>query len=108
MFEKIVVGYAGEQAGRDAVKLAARLAATLSSHVTVVFPYHPLLASVPGDQAEERVREEVMALQRRRELKATSSNGCSGLPWKASAIASLAGYTPLAGDGAAATSQEQT
>jgi nucleotide-binding universal stress UspA family protein len=62
MFDKIVVGYAGEEAGRDAVTLAARLAAVLSSHVTIVYPYHPLLASVPGDQVEEYVRGEVQAL----------------------------------------------
>ena len=31
MFEKIVVGYAGDQAGRDVVTLAARLAGVLGS-----------------------------------------------------------------------------
>ncbi len=62
MFDRIVVGYAGDQAGRDAVRLAAGLAALLGSEMTVVFPYHPLLASVSGDAAEKQVREEVTAL----------------------------------------------
>ncbi len=62
MFDRIVVGYAGDQAGQDAVRLAVALAVLLGSDLTVVFPYHPLLASVPGDIAEERVREEVTEL----------------------------------------------
>jgi nucleotide-binding universal stress UspA family protein len=62
VFDRIVVGYAGDQAGQDAVRLAVALAVLLGSDLTVVFPYHPLLASVPGDIAEERVREEVTEL----------------------------------------------
>jgi nucleotide-binding universal stress UspA family protein len=62
VFERIVIGYAGDQAGRDAVALAARLAALLGSEVTIVFPYHPLLAPASSDAAEARVREEVIAL----------------------------------------------
>ena len=62
MFDRIVVGYAGDQAGQDAVRLAAALAVLLDGELTVVFPYHPLFASVAGDVAEKRVREEVAAL----------------------------------------------
>jgi nucleotide-binding universal stress UspA family protein len=62
VFDRIVAGYAGDPAGQDAVTLAARLAALLGSALTVVFPYQPLFASVPGDIAEERVRDEVEAL----------------------------------------------
>ena len=62
MFDKIVVGYAGDQAGKDAVSLAARLATLGGSRLTVVFPYKPLLAPVSGDIAEERARKEVAAL----------------------------------------------
>jgi nucleotide-binding universal stress UspA family protein len=62
MFDRIVAGYAGDQAGKDAVRLAATLAALLGSDLTVVFPYRPVLASASGDVAEERVRGEVAAL----------------------------------------------
>jgi nucleotide-binding universal stress UspA family protein len=92
MFEQIVVGYAGEQAGRDAVKLAARLAAALGSHVTVVFPYHPLLASVPGDTAEEYVREEVTALTADIHGLAAPTYHWSPSPWPIHAVHELAGY----------------
>ncbi len=62
MFDRIVAGYAGDQAGRDSIALAAALAALLGSELTVVFPYQPLLSAVPADAAEERVREEVRGL----------------------------------------------
>ena len=62
MFDRIVAGFAGDQAGKDAIRLAAALAALLGTDLTVVFPYQPLLASVPGDVAEERVRKELTAL----------------------------------------------
>jgi nucleotide-binding universal stress UspA family protein len=62
VFDKVVIGYAGDQAGRDAVALGARLAGPLGSAVTIVFPYHPLLARVSSDVAERRVREEVATL----------------------------------------------
>jgi nucleotide-binding universal stress UspA family protein len=92
MFEKIVVGYAGGQAGRDAVKLVARLAASLSSHVTVVFPYHPLLASVPCDQAEEHVHEEVTALTAGIDGLAAPTYHWSPSPWPIHALQELASY----------------
>ena len=59
MFERIVVGYAGDRAGRDAVVLASQLAAISGAELTVVFPYHPLFATVPASVAEERVRGEL-------------------------------------------------
>ncbi len=62
MFEKIVVGYASDRAGRDAVALAARLAALFEGRLTVVFPYQPLFSTVAADVVEERVRAEVAAL----------------------------------------------
>jgi nucleotide-binding universal stress UspA family protein len=92
MFEKIVVGYAGDQAGRDAVKLAARLAAVLSSHVTIVFPYHPLLASVPCEEAEERVRGETQALVVGIENLAAPTYHWSPSPWPIHALHELASY----------------
>jgi nucleotide-binding universal stress UspA family protein len=92
MFEKIVVGYAGDQAGRDAVKLAARLAAVLSSHVTIVFPYHPLLTSIPCEQTEERVRGEVQALVAGIGGLTAPTYHWSPSPWPIHALHELAGY----------------
>jgi nucleotide-binding universal stress UspA family protein len=92
MFEKIVVGYASDQAGRDAVTLAARLAAALSSQVTVVYPYHPLLASVPGEEAEEYVRGEVQALVAGIEGLAAPTYHWSPSPWPIHALHELASY----------------
>jgi nucleotide-binding universal stress UspA family protein len=92
MFDRIVVGYAGDQAGRDAVKLAARLAALLSSHVTVVFPYHPLLAPVPCEEAEERVRAEVQALVAGIDGLAAPTYHWSPSPWPIHALHELASY----------------
>lgn len=92
MFEKIVVGYAGDQAGRDAVKLAARLAAVLSSHVTIVFPYHPLLTSIPCEQVEERVRGEVQALTADIGGLTAPTYHWSPSPWPIHALHELAGY----------------
>jgi nucleotide-binding universal stress UspA family protein len=62
MFEKILAGYAGDRAGRDAVALAVRLAALQDGSLTIAFPYHPLLASVTADGAQERVRDELTAM----------------------------------------------
>jgi hypothetical protein len=59
VFERIVVGYAGDETGRDAVKLAGVLAAALGASMTIVYPYSPLLSAVPADAAEQRIREEL-------------------------------------------------
>ncbi|HEX4837651.1 MAG TPA: universal stress protein [Solirubrobacteraceae bacterium] len=92
VYEKIVVGYAGDQAGRDAVTFAARLADVLGSQVTVVFPYHPLLASVPGEQAEERARGEVQALVAGIEGLTAPTYHWSPSPWPIHALHELASY----------------
>jgi nucleotide-binding universal stress UspA family protein len=62
MFENIAVAYAGDQAGTDAVALAVKLADVLASKLSIVFPYHPLLAAVPGDAAQQQVRDELKAI----------------------------------------------
>lgn len=59
MFEKVLVGYAGEAAGHDAIALAAWLARAANAHLTVVFPYHPLLARETGEQVQARIEAEV-------------------------------------------------
>jgi nucleotide-binding universal stress UspA family protein len=62
MFERIVVGYAGDRAGRDGIVLASQLASMCDAELTIVSPYHPLLSTVPSDVAELRARGEVAAL----------------------------------------------
>jgi nucleotide-binding universal stress UspA family protein len=59
MFERIMVGFAGDRAGYDAITLAALLAAAVNSELIVVYPYYPLLASEFCEQVEERIREGV-------------------------------------------------
>jgi hypothetical protein len=43
VFEKIIVGYGLDQAGRYALILAARMSGGRDGELTVVFPYHALL-----------------------------------------------------------------
>ncbi len=62
MFQRILVGYAGDRAGRDGVLLASRLSALCAAEVTIVYPYHPLLASVSSEVAEKRTRAELQAM----------------------------------------------
>lgn len=62
MIEKIVVGYTSDQAGRDAVVLAAELAALCKAQVTVAFPYHPVFTRETAEQAQDRVTAEVAPL----------------------------------------------
>jgi nucleotide-binding universal stress UspA family protein len=92
MFNKIVVGYEGEQAGRDAVKLAAKLAAVSGSEITVVYPYHPLFARAPFDVVEADVRRDVgqllSGLEGLRELTFHSSSST----WPIHAMQELASY----------------
>lgn len=92
VFEKIVVGYADDEAGRDAVKLAGALAAVLGASVTVVYPYSPLLSSVPADAVEERVREEVRALLPDSPALADVAYHWSSASWPIHALHSMASY----------------
>ncbi len=62
MFNQILAGYAGDPAGRDGVSLASRLSELSGAAVTVVFPYHPVLAAVSAEVAEQRARDELRAL----------------------------------------------
>lgn len=59
MLEKIVVGYAGEKAGRDALALAAQLAASTGGRITLVFPYRPLFTRETCEEVQARVEAEV-------------------------------------------------
>jgi nucleotide-binding universal stress UspA family protein len=62
VLEKIVVGYAGGPAGRDAVALAGTLAAATGGRLTVVFPYHPLLGKVDAQTVQREVTADVKGL----------------------------------------------
>jgi nucleotide-binding universal stress UspA family protein len=62
MFNKVMVGYSGDQAGEDAVRLAQRLLDIGLEQLTVVFPYRPLLSSASAEEVEQRVRLQVDAL----------------------------------------------
>jgi nucleotide-binding universal stress UspA family protein len=62
LFDRILVGYLSDRAGRDAVALAAQLRSLLAGKLTVLFPYHPLLSSTTAQEAEARVAQEVQAL----------------------------------------------
>jgi nucleotide-binding universal stress UspA family protein len=92
VFEKIVVGYAGDEAGRDAVKLAGALATVLGASVTVIYPYSPLLSFVPSEAAEERVREELQTLLPDSQELAGVSYRWSSSSWPIHALHSMASY----------------
>lgn len=92
MFEKIVIGYAGDEAGRDAAKLGGRLAAALGASVTVVYPYSPWLSSVSADAAEERVRKEVQMLLPDPPALARVVYHWSSASWPIHALHSMASY----------------
>jgi len=62
VLEKIVVGYAADQAGRDAVTLAGEIAALTGGHITIAFPYHPALSRQTSEEAQRRVSAEVRPL----------------------------------------------
>jgi nucleotide-binding universal stress UspA family protein len=59
VLEKIVVGYAADQAGRDAVTLAGEIAELTGGQITIAFPYHPALSRETSEEAERRVSAQV-------------------------------------------------
>lgn len=92
MFERLVVGYAGDRAGRDGVLLASRLAELTGAEVTVVYPYHPLLAEVTADVAEQRVREELGAMLGSDPLPDRARYRWTNSSWPICALHEMAGY----------------
>ena len=92
MLEKIVMGYSGDEAGHDAVKLCEQIVAALGSEVTVVYPYSPLLSSVPAQAAEESVRKELRALVPDSEVLAHATYHWSSSSWPIHALHSMASY----------------
>lgn len=91
MFERIVVGYAGDEAGRDGVVLASQLASMCGAELTIVFPYHPLLSTAPSDVAELRARGEVAALLGEHMPEKTKWNW-SNASWPIHALHEMAEY----------------
>jgi nucleotide-binding universal stress UspA family protein len=92
VFETIVVGYAGDEAGRDAVKLAVALAAGMNARVTIVYPYSPLLSAAPADEVEQHIREELRTLLPSSRELAEAIYHWSSSSWPIHALHSMAGY----------------
>jgi nucleotide-binding universal stress UspA family protein len=95
MFKKIVVGDASDQAGRDSIELAGRIAEAVRGRLTVVFPYHPLLARETSETAQARVLGQVCE-----QLKGIATTRALGTPschwtsssWPIHALHELAEY----------------
>ena len=92
VFKRIVVGYAGDQAGRDAAVLAAKMASLSDAKLTVAFPYHPVFAAVSGQAAEEGVRDELQGLLGDHPSLATARYHWSTASWPIRALHELAAY----------------
>ncbi len=92
MLEKIVMGYSGDEAGHDAVKLCGQIVAALGSDVTIVYPYSPLLSSAPAQAAEEGIRKELRALVPDSEVLAQATYHWSSSSWPIHALHSMASY----------------
>jgi len=92
MFEQIVVGYDGGQAGRDAVCFAGLLGDALDSHLTIGFRYVPLLMAATADNVEQRVRDEATALLASFEHLPTPDYRWSPSQWPIHALHELASY----------------
>jgi nucleotide-binding universal stress UspA family protein len=94
VLEKIVVGYAADQAGRDAVTLAGEIAALTGGQITIAFPYHPALSRETSEEAEQRVAAQVGPLLQ------TAGGGATAEPtfhwspssWPIHALHELAAY----------------
>lgn len=91
MFERIVVGYAGDEPGRDAVTLAMALAG-LNADMTVVYPYNPLLSAGSAAEVEQRVRGELATLCPASRELAEATYHWSSSSWPIHALHSMAGY----------------
>ena len=92
MSKQIIVGYAGDRAGRDAAVLASELAPRLGADLMVAFPYHPLLATVSAAVAQERVSGELHALLGDEGPIATAEYRWSNASWPVRALHELAAF----------------
>ena len=92
MFDRIMVGYGGDEAGRDAAVLASRLAELLGAQLLVAFPYHPLISTVSAEIAEQRVHEELRALLGDTGAIAAAQYHWSNASWPTRALHELAEF----------------
>lgn len=92
MVDRIVVGYASDEAGRDAVTLAATMATLLGSELTVVFPYQPLLSTATAEVVEQRVRAEVGELTAAIDLPGEPTYHWTPSSWPIHGLHELAEY----------------
>lgn len=90
MFKRILFGYDGDRAGRDAAVLAEQLARLCGSKLSVAFPYHPMLATVPGEVSEQRVRDELHSLLGDSPVLADASYHWANSSWPIRALHELA------------------
>jgi nucleotide-binding universal stress UspA family protein len=90
MFKRVLFGYAGDRGGRDAAVLAHKLARLCSGKLSVAFPYHPMLATVPCEVGEERVRDELHALLGESPILAAAGYHWSNSSWPIRALHELA------------------
>lgn len=91
MFKRTVVGYGGDQAGRDALALTARLEALFAT-VTVVYPYSPLLRMIRSDVVEKRVRSEIASLHGDSPALTRATYRWSSASWPIHALHSMAAF----------------
>jgi nucleotide-binding universal stress UspA family protein len=92
MFKRILFGYAGDRAGRDAAVLAEQLARLCASKLSVAFPYHPMLATVPGEVSEQRVRDELHSLLGDSPILADAGYHWANSSWPIRALHELADW----------------
>jgi nucleotide-binding universal stress UspA family protein len=92
VFERILLAYGPDGAGRDAAVLAARLAAASGGSLTIVFPYHPLLADADAMAVEQRVRRELAALLGDEQMLLGAGCRWSASSWPIRALHELAAF----------------
>jgi hypothetical protein len=92
MSKQILFGYAGDRAGRDAAVLAEQLARLCDCRLNVAFPYHPLLATVPGEVSEQRARDELHLLLGDSPALRDASYHWANSSWPIRALHELAGW----------------
>ncbi len=93
MYKKILVGFAGDEAGRDGAALASRLAEILGAQLLVAFPYHPLISAVSAENAERLVRSDLRELLGETGAIAAAEYHWSNASWPTRALHELAEFT---------------
>ncbi len=92
MFKRILFGFAGDRAGRDAAVLAEELASVCNCKLSVAFPYHPMLATLPGEVSEQRIRDELHSLLGDSPFLAGASYHWASSSWPIHALHELADW----------------